>query len=549
MTYLTCAISLLVLCLQANAGVLINEVMSNEPGRETSLEWMEIWNFSDTAVSLEGFAIVDGDVSSPLADMGELSAFEFVLLVSDETGFEGFWGDSSGVWGDASTEDFRIMPVEMSLRNSADTVELYDPENMLLSRCAWSSTAPDGVSFERFDPRHDDSSTVWSYSVAESGSTPGRMNSISPGFNDLELTVTFSVEGDLRDLLRVDILIRNIGLAASDSNRLTVGIDYDGDGEINTDEQVVGGIIEPLDVYDSVPILVQEAVALGRFDVIASLLPDDVPQNNVASATLRFGIGASEIVINEILPDPGIPLETEWVELLNISDEEIDLSGWSICDASGCANLDSLVIASGEYMILCQDKPAFDAFYPDVNVSIVSTGTWRSLNNDGDTLFIIDETGAMVDSMFYSDVFGSNVSGERIDAFSAGFDLSNWYRSTAPEGSTPGRPNSVVEGFAEQSSVWLESKLISPDGDGRDDLLVIKYDLAKGAALTLKVFDLSGQLMKTLLDRAFLTSGEYEYDATSDDGSKLEVGLYVILAEISGKVETRRKLVLAVVGE
>ncbi|MFH1893432.1 MAG: lamin tail domain-containing protein [Candidatus Zixiibacteriota bacterium] len=549
MTYLTCVIPLLVLCLQANAGVLINEVMSNEPGRETSLEWVELWNFSDTSVSLEGLVIIDGDLSSPLSDLDELSAFEFVVLVSDEARFEGFWGDSSGVWGDAPTEDFRIMPAEMSLRNSADTVELYDMENSLLSRCAWSVTAPDGVSFERFDPRHDDNSAVWSYSVAESGTTPGRMNSISPGFNDLELVAAFAAVGEQRDWLRVDILVRNIGLVASDSNRLTVGIDYDGDGDISSEEQVGGGIIEPLDVYDSVQISVQEAVALGRFDVVASLLPDDVPQNNVALATLRFGIGASEIVINEILPDPEIPLETEWVELLNISDEEIALTGWSICDASGCADLDSLVISSGEYMILCHDKPAFDAFYPDVNVRVVSTGTWRSLNNDGDTLFIVDETGAMVDSMLYSDVFGSNVSSERIDPFSAGFDLSNWYRSTAPEGSTPGRPNSVVEGFAEQSSVWLESKLISPDGDGRDDLLVIKYDLAKGAALTLKVFDLGGQLMKTILDRAFLTSGEFEYDATLEDGSKLEVGLYVILAEISGKVETRRKLVLAVVGE
>lgn len=545
------AVSVLALLLSTSAhgGIIINEVMSNEPGRETSLEWIELWNFSDSLSSLDGFTLINGDHSTTFTDFGVTLPYEFLVLVRDSDRFETYYGDSSGVWGDGQDEDFRIVLADMSLRNSGDTIELRDALGVVVARCTWKSTAPDGVSIERYDPRDADSAAIWNHSVSDKGSTPGRHNSISPGFDDLELAATFVISGTQRNQLDVEVLIRNVGLGVSNPNRLTIGIDLNDDGDFGTDEIIAEQVVPQLELYDSIAVSAHTDVDDGRHSVIVFLEPDDMPQNNSISAVLRFGIGVSEVVINEILPDPDVPLESEWIELLNVSHSELDLTGWSICDASSCTDIDSIRLLPGEYLVLCQDKAAFDAFYPDVDAQTAIPATWRSLNNTGDTVFILDDTGAMVDSMFYFDVYGGNVSIERIDPQAIGYDLSNWYRSTAPECSTPGSPNSVVEGFVDESSVWLESKLISPDGDGQDDILAIRYDLAKGAALTLKVFDLDGNLVRTILDGAFLTSGEYEYDGTADDGNKLDVGMYLILAEISGKVGTQRKLVFAVVGD
>jgi hypothetical protein len=150
--------------------------------------------------------------------------------------------------------------------------------------------------------------------------------------------------------------------------------------------------------------------------------------------------------------------------------------------------------------------------------------------------------------MSYETGFGDNVSLERIDPQVAGYDLSNWYRSSASTGSTPGEANSVRYGFSDGFSVEIDSKIISPDGDGIDDILTIRYEIPRSSMLSMKVFDLNGNVVKTIFEDRYLSSGEYEYDGSGDHRSRLEVGMYILLAELSGGIESTRKIVFAVVG-
>jgi hypothetical protein len=66
--------------------------------------------------------------------------------------------------------------------------------------------------------------------------------------------------------------------------------------------------------------------------------------------------------------------------------------------------------------------------------------------------------------------------------------------------------------------------------------------------LSLRIFDLNGNVVKTIFENEYLSSGEYEYDGSGDYRSKLELGMYVLLAELSGGVEAAHKIVFAVVG-
>jgi hypothetical protein len=380
------------------------------------------------------------------------------------------------------------------------------------------------------------------------GSTPGARNSVTPGNNDLLLTATFDIDGAYREILTAFVTVKNIALALSDSNDFRLGADLNGHTILNEQEVIFREIIPPIAIFDSADLTITETFSPGRYDFVASLLPDDDQTNNDTLVILRFGVQPFEVVINEVLPDPESPLESEWIELYNTSDDEMNLAGWSLCDSVGCAQIEDTSIGGKGYLILCQDAVAFRAHYDEINTDAVQIEVWRSLNNTGDIIYLVDEAGLTVDSMGYETGFGDNVSLERIDPHKIGYDLSNWYRSTVLTGSTPGEANSVRHGFSDGFSVGIDSKIISPDGDGIDDFLTIRYKIPRESMLSLRIFDLNGNVVKTIFESEYLSSGDYEYDGSGDNRSSLEVGMYILLAELSGGIESTRKIVFAVVG-
>ena len=103
-------ILLLLLCGDAPAQVVISEVMYNEPGNRTNLEWVEIYNMTDTTVNLGNFGFSANDSIIRLPSDSLLSPRTYAVVAShltsrdrSEDSFEGHWGDSSGYWGDDAT--------------------------------------------------------------------------------------------------------------------------------------------------------------------------------------------------------------------------------------------------------------------------------------------------------------------------------------------------------------------------------------------------------------------------------------------------------------
>jgi hypothetical protein len=540
-------LALLLTGVAARGELIINEVIANEPGSETDLEWVELWNWADTSASLNDMSFVDGGLSTPLGDSIVLDPKEFMLLVRNIRAFEERWGDGSGAWGDAQIESFHILQTSMSLRNSGDTVCLLRNDDTV-SFCPWTRTSSDGVSIERTDPRRTELDAVWGECIDSSGSSPARRNSLTPGDNSLSLHARFEVAGTAQDFAAIDATITNVGLSQSLPNRLRAGIDTDNDSLLSELESIVVRQIESLGEYESTSLQYQFEAPFGYQTVILTLDSDDNIADNDTLTTLFFGTTIGAIVINEVLPNPESPLECEWIELNNLSQHDLLCTGWSLCDAVGCAIMEQFVISAGEYLILCEDSLAFREFYDPINSEVLQVPGWQSLNNTGDTLRLLNGEGITVDSMHYMDVFTNSISIERIDPHASGFDLSNWYRSTADIGSTPGEVNSVIEGFGSDLTLELDSKIISPDGDGIDDFLTLHYSIPQGSALTLKVFDLDGITVRTIFNESYLSSGNFSFDGRDDSGCALDIGLYILYAKLSGGKEAEKKLVLAVVG-
>jgi hypothetical protein len=105
------------------------------------------------------------------------------------------------------------------------------------------------------------------------------------------------------------------------------------------------------------------------------------------------------VVINEFLPNPsGEDRGQEFVEIVNTSDEDVSLEGWSLSDAaSSDRHVFSGTLAAGAGLVV------FDTGkHNDIPTAIVSTSTYLSLNNGGDTITLHDADGEEMDAVSYT---------------------------------------------------------------------------------------------------------------------------------------------------
>ncbi|MDG1480935.1 MAG: phospholipase D-like domain-containing protein [Myxococcota bacterium] len=108
---------------------------------------------------------------------------------------------------------------------------------------------------------------------------------------------------------------------------------------------------------------------------------------------------ASCVIINEFLPNPsGSDRGQEFVEIVNTSEEDISLEGWSLSDeASSDRHVFSGILAAGAGLVV------FDmGEHDDIPTAVVSTSTYLSLNNSGDTITLHDASGEDIDVVSYT---------------------------------------------------------------------------------------------------------------------------------------------------
>lgn len=122
---------------------------------------------------------------------------------------------------------------------------------------------------------------------------------------------------------------------------------------------------------------------------------------------------ASSVVINEILVHPSSG--SDWVELYNPTDSTIDLTGWSLSDST--SQIKSL---SGSLQ----------------SNSFISFDVSNRLNNGGDSIYLKNQSGLLIDSYSYSVDPGADVSIGR-----------------SPDGSSWGILTAVTKGTANSSAL------------------------------------------------------------------------------------------------
>jgi hypothetical protein len=134
--------------------------------------------------------------------------------------------------------------------------------------------------------------------------------------------------------------------------------------------------------------------------------------------------------------------------------------------------------------------------------------------------FLYDEEGVSLERSSFSD---------------PSIDPDNWHSaSTSSSYATPGYENSQITGDnAGAPEIRFETREFSPNSDGFNDELLIRYDLGKpGFMANIKIFDVKGSFIMNLINNEIVnTSGTISWNGEDKTGSLQLPGAYIIFIE------------------
>lgn len=278
----------------------------------------------------------------------------------------------------------------------------------------------------------------------------------------------------------------------------------------------------------------------GNFDLVFSIANTEC-LIDLSGVRMPDGV----IRINELSPRT-LTGEPEWFELVNTSSMTVNLSGWKFGNSSDTAVLSATdrFLEPGGFLVVTKDAEALCARYPGLK-NVLEPPVWHTLDNYRDTLFLTGRSGFFCDIACFESAWFTkweNQSLERGRPDYDGLSSESWNLSVR---ATPGFPNSSLFWRTTQDpSMEIGPIPFTPDGDGKDDLLAVTLKVSSSSTVSLSIYSFDGRKVRTFSGPAVR---KYLWDGKSDNGQKVAVGPFFVIAQIqkSGKsVMIRKKGVL-----
>ncbi len=526
--------------------IIFNELMVRpSPGRGLpEQEYIELFNISNKVIDLADLQIRDGSSVRLLPPLVLLPG-EYVILCSNSNVnvFEPF-GKVAGMGVFPSLTDAgKLLILENRSSEYIHHVQYTDKwyRDNVKSR--------GGFSLELINPDAIcQLSENWRGSDAALGGTPGMPNSVLLRVPDIQqakvltayvsdprqLQITFdklldpsTIQGNSFATFSPSVSVAATSLSTPDLNILN----------ITFSEDLPAGVVLEMTIQQ----VVQDCKGLP---VMISFRPE-------------FGLPelpeTGDLRINEVLylPDVG---GSRFVELINVSEKIIDIKDIFLTNATGTTpegfKINALYQLLPGNIVAVTEAPEYiiERYQPPSNANIVNGRVPTLPDKAGNlqvyTTILADKV--ILDDLNYSDDFHfgllSNKRGtsiERIDPLGPTSNKSNWHSAASSvRNATPGYINSQ---FRQQMAnadqfISIADPFLSPDGDGNRDALFIQYDLPTGGfRAKVAVYDSEGRLINTIANGEIVAaSGNFKWDGSSDTGTRSRMGIYIILAELTG---------------
>jgi hypothetical protein len=521
--------------------LIINEIMYRPSSNQ--VEWIELFNPSNLPVDVQLWQFSDANTNNKIT-LSDSTLFVpeqgYLLLAENNTIHTNFPDISCDV----------LVPDQgfPALNNSGDVVIFYDLTGSIIDEVNYQSFwgSEIGVSLERISrDKMSDNQSNWSLSQNPFGATPGSKNSVSPLDYDLALTeISYTPPNPFpENEITFSFNIKNIGLLPVNGFQLTGYLDLNHDEIFQLDEQIG-------DMYSTeISILPEETIQAevfyfvsnsGLFNLLGKLqsAEDIDPLNDSLISEISVGFPNNVLVINEIMYSP-LSEHPEWIEIYNRSEKEMNIQGWAFSDSDTSSTtqiiINYLPIPPKAFFLLAQDSTLFNHF-DLTNVFLFTPSPWPSLNNSDDRIVLYDQNNNIIDEVSYLNFWGGDngLSLERINPNLASNDSSNWNTSANIYGATPGDLNSIfVDVLPTGAQLSISPNPFSPDGDGRDDVTIISYELPFNLfQVQIKIYDIRGRLKKILVNnQPSGVNNSTIWDGKDKNGNICRMGIYIVYLE------------------
>jgi hypothetical protein len=531
--------------------LVINEIFA-DPSPQIELpeaEFIELYNPSAHTVSLKG--LIFGK-NLPLKK-GEIESDGYLILCAekDTLNFKQY-GKVIGV------------PLWSSLTNQKDSIQLKNNKGRIIQQVDYSyfwhrdtEKRKGGYSLEliNYELQCPDLQK-WISSVDNAGGTPGKKNSVHQQKQSLEELKLLEVEviDSISLIIRFNRDIDSLKASFKENYLVNNGVgmaDFASPQAPN---------------FDRVILKFNQALTRGQtYQLTAKNISDC--WNTIISTNFNYGefhiapkIQKNDVLLSEILFNPRVG-GVDFVEIYNNATYAIDLRELRLAQISKDSinsireiSKKQLLLASGKYLALTIDPENIKKEYLTEKENSLHKMTSMPVFNDDEGTAVLLSGGKTIDQLSYAEKMHfpllkntEGISLERSKLNRPANENGNLRSTTmASGGATPGYQNSH---YSDEQSIKNDfailSKTFSPDNDGFEDLLEIKYQASPGEVASISIFNDQGALVKKLVKNYTLnTEGTIIWDGLNDQSQMAPVGIYLLHAEIfnlSGQIKRFRK--------
>jgi len=496
--------------------ILINEFMS-APNNDQS-EFVELFAFQN--LDMIEWAISDNHLDPAQLNTISVSSGDFIVVLSDSNMMDILDGNAH-----------LFFPFNFpSLNNSGDGIYLFDHTESVIDSLNYDTDWP--LTSERSTEKIRQSytsngSSNWLLADENISMTPGAKNSVMVLDVDgmiIQDAITYSPIPPFPDsVVTILIPIVNAGIESFDG---TYSI------EMNDDE-IGDGTIPIISMGDTIIIeskIVSPISGLHSISIILDIVDDGNYENNIATFLLPVRYLFGSVLVNEFFPLPD-STESEFVEM--IPQKNVNINNWTIRDLGGAKGvLPNLDLSAFTYCLITDDSSFLDII-PDTSILIFPENGLPGLNNSSETIYILDHTESVIDSLHYNENWSlmDSRSVEKYRITDTSNEPNNWGISVGEAGKTPGFQNSLFfSDLPSKGSVAISPDPFSPDGDGIDDELTITYSLPYlGAAIRWEIIDMAGRVIaKPYYNYQVGQNGKLTWNGKRDNGKSARIGIYVM---------------------
>lgn len=521
--------------------LLISELMA-DPSPVVGLpesEYVEIFNASDKVISLKGVTLSNSNGTRGILPEVNLLPRTYALIcpTSAATVFRSILPTNSAI----------VSPHRWAaLDNTSDVVQLRNAEGLLLHqvayRAAWishPSKREGGWSLEMRNLNNPCAGRDnWEASEHPNGGTPAAPNSFSSTLLDQHPPQLQRVETADGQQVRIVLNEWIDSLAATQASYLVNG-------------QKASKVLFSYSRPNEVLVILPYPLKPGEKATLQVLHLRDCVGNTLFRSPIFHLVApqeaaAGDVIINEILFNPP-PTGVDFVELYNKSDKYINLQNWRIANATTerLISQEVLIMPPQTYLVLTPDVAKLKQQYSRAIDSLLHQVNLPSFNDKEGTVRLLNAQGMLIDRLEYSQGWHfallerkEGVSLERISFHAPTQERNNWHSAAAPFYGTPTYLNSQSEKQSPLVSISecfrIENQVFTPDGDGFQDLMLLHLDCAAtGSVATVRIFDSTGRLVRTLLNQQTIAAGMFlAWDGITEEGSKARLGPYIVAIEL-----------------